>query len=256
MSIVIDQFLPSDHSHHPYANISPDADYHFIMRNFFAMSQAFPYLQAGAQQPYIFKCMEENADIPVEVEMTSVVGNFLCWDETGGLYPTLAQGLKALPRILETHRFHANILRKDIEFIFGEALKPDYSQLTNHYLRSLFNKLSSFDHIERAANMISFEAHAEHMITALWESLCDRFQLIPKDLGYFNMHVGGDDPAEVYHVQMTQSLLEKLVTTESDELKMGEAIKNAYELNRKWCQDVVDYATSNQSASLSSCSAH
>lgn len=243
MFVDVENLITLSHSEHPYANIPAHAQYDFILRNFLAMSQAFPYLQAGSQQGYIFNCMENNQDVEEAFEVTSIVGNFLCWDETGGLYPTIAQGLKALPRLLETHRFHANVLKKDMQLMLGDNLSPDYSPVTSTYLKKLYVMLASLDHIERAATMIAFEQHAEIMITALWGSLAKHFNVEPNKLGYFNMHVGGDDPAEVYHVQMTQKMVEKIVKTEADAKKLEIKVKEAFELNVAWCRDVVAKAS-------------
>lgn len=219
---------------HPFTSIPANADFQKILANFLAMSQAFPYLQAGSQQALIFHYMNQNADVPVDVELTSVVGNFLCWDETGGFYLTLASGVKGLPRLLETRRFHSNLLKKDLNLIFNQEIKPDYAPVTQAYLTELHRGLSAICPIERVAYMVGFETHANRMISALWDSLALQFPVDKNKLAYFHTHVGGEDPAEAYHVEMTNNLIGKLVPTDKIDL-FKEIFTKAYRANHDWC---------------------
>jgi len=92
------------------------------------MSQAFPFLQAGAQKEMIFDVISSASDVPKDYEITAAVMNFLCWDETGGHYAILENGQAGLSRILETSdRFHSNILKKDLLRLFNKEVKPNYS---------------------------------------------------------------------------------------------------------------------------------
>ncbi len=109
----IEKVIAAHFHQHPFETIPAIANYEIILSNYLAMSQAFPYLQAGSQKDLFFHYMNHNQDAPESIELTTVVGNFLCWDETGGLNLTLASGLKNLPRLLETRRFHLNLLKKD-----------------------------------------------------------------------------------------------------------------------------------------------
>lgn len=230
--------LHTEFPSHPFSSIPNQSDYRTLLSNYLAMSQAFPYLQAGSQGDIFFRFMENNQDIPEQVELTTIVGNFLSWDETGGLNLTLASGLKALPRLLETKRFHANMLKQDCITLLGSPVAPDYSSVTRSYLRSLYNGLASECPITRVAMMVSFEAHAHNMIDALWDSLADRFSVPKNKLSYFAVHVGGEDPAEPYHVEMTQLLIEKMVP-EHEESTFREKLIDSYRLHAQWCTDVV-----------------
>lgn len=234
----IDQIIMNEVPQHPFESIPGEANYKIILANYLAMSQAFPYLQAGSQKDLIFHYMDNNQDLSEDVELTSVVGNFLCWDETGGLHVTLARGMKGISRILETRRFHANLLKKDCSMIFGESLAPDYSVVTKTYLTKLFEGLSSLCSITRVAYMVSFENHANRMIQALWDSISQKFDLDKKRLSYFLTHVGGDDPAEAYHVAMTHELISKIVPVEKADVYHAQFMQ-AYKLHINWCADIV-----------------
>lgn len=235
----IEQIIVNEFTQHPFEIIPDDADYQVILSNYLAMSQAFPYLQAGSQKDLFLKYMFNNQDIPEELELTTIVGNFLCWDETGGLNLTLASGLKNLPRLLETRRFHSNLLKKDCATIFSQEIHPDYSDVTRKYLLKLFDGLSHPVHAVRTACMVSFEIHADKMITALWGSLANHFNIEKDKLSYFMTHVGGDDPAEPYHVAMTARLIEKIVAEQQHEAFIAK-VKSFYQLHVDWCQDVVN----------------
>ncbi|MEH1883018.1 hypothetical protein, partial [Nostoc sp.] len=64
------------------------------------------------------------------------------------------------------------------------------------------------------------------------------FPLQKDSLFYFRTHVGGTDPAEPYHIQMTSRMIEKIVS----ENQIGDFLKafeNAYALNYFWCRDIT-----------------
>jgi hypothetical protein len=206
-----------------------------LLPDYFAMSQAFPYLQAGSQRDLIFDAIEANRDIPRHVELTSVVGNFLCWDETGGHNLVLKSGNAALPHILETERFHSNLFRKDVSKLLGRPIQPNYSPTTKLYLHQLYRGLSSNDAVVRCAHMVAFELHAAEMIEALWTTLVRTFDVRADDLEYFRAHVGGDDPAERYHGEMTSRLISELVPIGGHE-RFLEQFESAYSLNIEWCR--------------------
>lgn len=207
------------------------------MEQYFAMSQAFPYLQSGSQKDIFFHYLNNNIQVDSELELTTVVGNFLSWDETGGLYVTLRKKMRGISDILNTDdNFHANLLKKDLSAIFGCQVSPDYSDMTKEYLINLYKSLSSIDHIERCASMVAFEVHAERMINSLWTSLDKIFDHFDKDdLTYFKSHVGGDDPAEAYHVKMTEELIERIANTDEKRSKFIDKFLQSYDLNSGWC---------------------
>ncbi|EKD91591.1 MAG: hypothetical protein ACD_29C00478G0006 [uncultured bacterium] len=234
----LEAIIDRDYPVHPFYEIPDNADFSRILANFLALSQAFPYLQSASQHKLIFDSIEHNKDVPEHVELTSVVGNFLCWDEMGGFYLMLASGLKGLPRILETRRFHANLLKKDLKAIFNDEIKPEYSDVTRDYLKRLHDGLSNLDPVLRVAQMVAFETHANRMISALWDSLAKNYPVEKNKLSYFYTHVGGEDPAEVYHVEMTSKLVEKLVP-EDRQTEFEEAFKKAYAINYDWCKSLT-----------------
>jgi hypothetical protein len=235
----ISKLLDEKFKIHPFSKGLSLENLETVMGNYLAMSQAFPYLQSGSQKEQIFHCIDTNNDISTQTEITTVVGNFLSWDETGGHYILQTKGIAGLPEILNTgHNFHSNLLKQDMRVIFGKDIKPSYSPVTKEYLYRLYEGISSLDPIVRCASMVAFETHAGQMITALWESF-SAFSSIKKDsLCYFKTHVGGDDPAETYHVQMTSVMIEKVVSEDqiSDFLKIFE---DSYCLNYFWCQSIT-----------------
>jgi hypothetical protein len=219
---------------HPFEQQVAGEQLENLISQYYAMSQAFPHLQAGSQKALYDHYVEKEGKIPVDVEITTAVGAFLCADETGVLY-ALRGGIAGLPDILNTRGFHANMLDDDIEKILGKKIAPDYSSQTRKYLDKLFAGLSSPNRIRRVATMVAFEAHAERMITGLW-GIVTRLTGVAKDnLDYFRTHVGGDDPAETYHVQTTTEMIAKLVSAKERQ-KFIEAFKEAYSLNVEWCR--------------------
>jgi hypothetical protein len=78
------------HSPHPFEEGVESQHLLPLPQNDLAMSQTFPYLQAGAQKDLIFAAIQNDQDVPM--------------------------GISGLPRILETFKtFHANHLRRDVE---------------------------------------------------------------------------------------------------------------------------------------------
>lgn len=233
----IDELLKERFAVHPYIDGIGKDNVKYLLTNYLAMSQAFPYIQAGSQYGMIASAIRNGHDIPREFELTTVVGNFLSWDETGGHQALLAGGLPALPSILDAGKFHAHVLRKDIETLLGEEdVKPDYGDATKQYLLGLMAGLSDFDHLVRLAHMIAFEKHAFVMIATLQDSLAKLFEVEREKLAYFEMHVGGDDPAEGYHVEMTESLIKALVKSEADAATFRGQVVEAYGRNVAWCE--------------------
>ena len=241
LSTVVDDINQDYLVNHPFKSQDSYHNTENLLAHYLAMSLAFPYLQAGSQANYILNIIEQNSDIPREFEKTSVVGNFLSWDETGGLFVLEQQGKPALAKILETQKwFHGNLLRNDLRTLFGRDIKPNFSDPTKTYLQALFSGLGHTCHITRCAYMLSFENHAFAMIDALWETLASRYsdRIEKNGLVYFNCHVGGDDPAEIYHTEMTAKLLEDIVEPQSLDTFI-EAYKYALKLHIDWCSQLL-----------------
>ena len=229
----IDQIRSIFFSAHPFSTLEKN-QVPFLLAQYLAMSQAFPYLQAGSQKDLILRCVATNCDVPSDVEMTSVVGNFLSWDETGGFYLMRHASMERLPEILNPQNFHANMLREDIEAILGYAVSPDYSGATGVYLQALLDSLGDPDPVARCATMVSFEAHAGQMIEALWNSLASLFRADKETLKYFRVHVGGDDPAEVHHIAMTQRMIDAVVPARRRQ-EFLRRFTDRYHLHFDWC---------------------
>src|SRR6266404_2199210 len=79
---------------HPFAGEIDPNDFESLMCNYLAMSQAFPYIQAGAHKRLAFHYMDAGLDIPQDIEISAVVGAFLVWDETGGWNITRQEGVE------------------------------------------------------------------------------------------------------------------------------------------------------------------
>jgi len=222
---------------HPFERPVPNERLESMLSQYQAMSQAFPHLQAGSQKELFDYFVSKHGKIPVDVEVTTAVGAFLFADETGVLH-ALRDGISGLPSILDTRGFHANLLEDDIEQIIGRKIGPAYTPQTAKYLEQLFKGLSNPDRVSRVAMMVAFETHAERMITGLWEAV-SRLTNVAKDkLSYFRTHVGGDNPAEAYHVQTTTDMIAKLVRPDEREAFLA-AFKEAYTLNVSWCRAIA-----------------
>jgi hypothetical protein len=221
---------------HPFEKAIQANRLESLSAQYFAMSQAFPNLQAGAQKVLYDHHIEIDGKIPEEVEITTAVGAFLVADEVGVIY-ALRNGISGLPTILNTRGFHTNMLEDDIERIVGKKIKPDYSVQTKKYLENLFAGLSSTDKITRVATMVAFETHAERMIKGLWNTIANLTNIKKDELDYFRTHVGGDDPAEKYHVQTTTEMIEKLVSFNEIPTFLSE-FKRAYNNNVEWCRAI------------------
>lgn len=238
LDIVHDNFV-----RHPFAEITNIEQLKAVLPDFLAMSIAFRYLQAAAQKKAIFEVINNNTDVPYEIELTNAVANFLSWDESGGCELILKHGKSGLPKILDTPEwFHSNILRKDIRKILGYSVTPNFGQMTRQYLTQLYDGLSSTDAVKRCAYMVAFEAHASLMIERLGFSIVSITDRPLDDFQYFNLHIGGSDPAEKYHVQMTQLLIDRVVHPLQQEHFQSE-FQRAFLLNCEWCNKVLRQST-------------
>lgn len=225
---------------HPFSKITSKNQILSLLPHYLAMSLAFPYLQAGSQASIIIETINSNVDIAEHIELTSVVGNFLCWDETGGAFVLEKFGKVGLPKILQTRKWlHANLLRDDIQKLSGNTVTPNFSEPTRSYLLSLMEGLSDKDPVVRTAYMVAFEVHANTMINALWKSICNNFDHRPEDLIYFMCHVGGDDALESYHVAMVEELVRKVVPGTEEQKFLSVATK-AMQENINWCAAIVE----------------
>ncbi len=222
---------------HPFATGLTKENAKHVMRCYLAMSEAFPYIQAGAHRDLLMDAIRRNVPMEPKMEKTFVVGSFLTWDETGGQYLLKTEGISALPKILDTRNFHSRILKKDLATIFKEKIEPNYCTHTHCYLTALGRKLGVYNHTERCAMMVAFELHAGQMIEALWHSLSTELELNKEDLEYFKIHVGGDDPGEAYHIEMVKNLMQSIVD-EEHKSQFFTYFKRCYHMNIEWCKAI------------------
>lgn len=224
---------------HPFEEPLAAERFTSLLAEYLGMSVAFPYLQAGAQQATIMEHVIQDTDVSLDEEITLAVGAFLVADETGVNATLLTEGLPGLPGVLDTRvRFHSALLRKDIGHILGHEVRATYSPPTQTYLLRLAAGLASPDAVQRVAMMVSFEAHAERMITGLWDRISEQFDVRKDDLVYFSTHVGGDDPAEAYHVAMTSNMINRTVT-DGDVGAFEHALVSDYRLHLDWCSAIA-----------------
>ncbi len=233
---------------HPFSQERRRARLDAVLTGVMALSQAFPYLQAASAKEAIFDAIATNRDLPRDVLLTSAVGAFLYWDELGGHNLALRHGNVGLPRLLEVERrHHAELFRHDASRVLGRPVTPDYTPHTRAYLMALHEGLSSPDPVRRCAFMVAFELHAGDFIESLWEWVAEASAIPREELQYFSAHVGGDDPAELYHAQMTHRLIEAIVP-HSDNARFSALFLEAYGLNHNWCRTLIEQETSNSAA--------
>lgn len=239
-TVALKQVIASEFALHPFTNAISKQNAEKVMRHYYGMSQAFPYLQAGAYKDIILNLIRKNQSASESIEETFVVGAFLSFDETGGNWLLRTEGIAALPKLLRTDKnFHASLLREDIKRLFGRELAPDYRDPTATYLTTLLKDLGSLDTLKRTAAMVAFEMHAGQMIESLWNALLRAYPTIDKEtLSYFRIHVGGDDPQEEYHKQLTNDMTTSLVPSKEVDTFINH-FRDCYSLNYNWCRDIT-----------------
>lgn len=234
------QLIENKFGTHPFANKVNESNVYSVMSNYIVMSQGFPCVQAGAIYKLFLSSMAQNVSLDKAAELTSAVAAFLVSDEFGVHDTVLHNGNKGLPKILNTEdQFHVNLLKRDTGLIFGDVILPDYSKITTAYLLSLCDGLANPNSVARVAAMVAFEKHASIMIDSLWTSLTSIFSLNKESLSYFRKHVGGDDPAETYHVEMTEKLITYVITKDQITAFLA-SFEEYYALNFNWCSDITN----------------
>jgi hypothetical protein len=232
----------SDIGDHPFLNNVTKDNVENILGEYETMSQMFPYIQAKAIGEAALNCIKNHLTISSNVEKTSAVGAFLVSDEMGVYHIANTLGNEGLPTILNTsENFHFNMLKDDVSNRLGFVIEPGYSHFTTKYMDNLLRLLSSSDDVKRVATMVAFEAHAENMIESLWDGLMKLYPELDKEtLNYFRVHVGGDDPAEAYHVAMTNQLITEVVPFGEEKLFLDN-FEEAYQVNYNWCDEITKY---------------
>lgn len=225
---------------HPFLKGVNEQNVRNVLSDYAAMSQLFPYMQAKAIGDVALNSLLIRNQIGKAVDQTAACGAFLVSDEFGVHHLACTEGNAGLPKILDTKdNFHFQMLLKDARRLFGEEVQPNYSPTTMSYMNNLLKLLSSDNDVDRVAAMSAFETHAEQMITALWTRLVEIFPSVDKDsLDYFRIHVGGDDPAEEYHVAMTTKMITEIVP-DAEAPRFANAFEDAYRLNYDWCNAIT-----------------
>jgi hypothetical protein len=225
---------------HPFGHGVTRDNFETVIAEYLAMSIAFPFIQAGALHQTYKAALRARGDIDKNAEITGAVGAYLVWDEVGGHKLTLEKGNLGLLQLPATRRnYHAHWLRQDIRTLLGREVAPHRSAATIRYLDALLEGLSDAHRNRNVAYMIGFECHAQAMISALWGAVRSCFDL-PADerLVYFWGHVGGEEPAEGVHVEMTRMMVAELVPPDRGEEFIGLCLE-AYALNFHWCQAIT-----------------
>ncbi|MEZ8775664.1 hypothetical protein [Vibrio sp. 10N.247.310.17] len=223
---------------HPFIHLESLEATRTTLGEFYGVSDFFPYIQAIACAPYIERQLQSCSTISDSVGLTSVVGTFLSWDEFGGHYTVCQGGQAALPNIINRSQFHSSMFKADMQQVFGNNYHPEFTSLTTDYLMNLKAGLGSEDASERVAHMVAFEMHAESMLTALYMTLKRLTDIPDKGLAFFEAHIGGDDPAEAYHVEMTNRLIDAVIPSEKSAAFLKH-FDTACQLHHKWCLSVM-----------------
>jgi hypothetical protein len=225
---------------HPFDRNMNGENFERAIADFLAISIAFPYIQAGAIYENYRRTARSHGDTNRNVEITSAIGSFLVWDEFGGYLLSRKHGDEGLLHLTKTGgNFHSNLLRADIEKVLGKPIEPKWSAASDEYLNALLDGLSDERDSRNVACMIAFEKHAHVVIEAVWDAI-NRIFGIPKDsrLKYFYEHVGGDAPAEEFHIEMVQRMIGDLVPEQGREEFLAACIAE-YAASIRWCEAIV-----------------
>lgn len=223
---------------HPYSEIRSSEQLGAVFPDFIGLSHGFRYIIAGAQKQAIVDAMNANGGVPEHIELMNAVANMLTWDETGGMDLLASKGKSALPEILDVKRMHSSLLREDAQKILGYPVSPQYAHITRELLRSLYHGFAASDPIVRCAYMVAFEFHAGVIIDALWQAVSSVSELSCEELAYFKLHVGGDDPSEKYHIEMTQRLI-AIVVPKNEQDRFVVEFTKAYGVQHTWAEQLV-----------------
>lgn len=233
--IIQDNFAP-----HPFSTIKKEDDLPLIFSRFVALSQCTPYILAGAIHRLFDKRVKAQIPINEQDEISTLALSFLTWDETGGNLSLRENGEQNLPKILSPVGYHSRILVQDLSKALGTAISPIQEPFTKAYFEAVVDDLSNPNPIARCASIIAFEMHAEQIIIALWDVLIKLYpHIAPKDLKYFDLHVGANNPAEEYHIAMTKEMT-NLLTLGHDSDSLFNFFHQSYKLNYNWAKHAAE----------------
>lgn len=240
----LDEALAAYFPVHPFQTGIHTANFRAVMNEYVAMSVAFPYIQAGAVYENYRRCVESHGAPDDNAKITAAVGTFLAWDEFGGHHLVPKRGANGLSELIDvdTH-FHSALLLRDVEGLLAAKLHTaPPGPITRTYLDRLHDGLSTSSENRNVAHMVAFERHAMAMIKALWTGMKSVFGISAMgELEYFEAHIGASTDGEAVHMQITESMIARLVPKGATNAFL-EACIEAYAFNLRWCHDVLVYA--------------
>lgn len=235
----IEKLIADNYPQHPFEENIASENVEAILAQYLGLCQCAPYIIGGSNKDLFLNCVFSGRELDKKIEITTAISSFLALDETGSYVKLIEGGHEALPQILETSNYHSNILKRDLKLLFGKEVKPVQTDKHKYYFVQLADGLSSLDDLQRCACLVALEVHSEIMILTLWNSIMRVFPSVEKNkLLYFYLHVGGDNPAEKYHVAMTEKMIAEIVSSENMPIFMN-YFKKFYEMNIGLCKDIL-----------------
>jgi hypothetical protein len=235
----IEDLVNKNYPVHPFTNDLTKENVETILAEYLGLCLCAPYVIGGSNNELFQNCIFSGREIDRNIEITTSVSSFLSFDETGSYDKVVNGGHKVLPNLLDTSNFHSNMLRRDLKFLFKKDVKPIHNLYLKSYFINLSKGLSNIDDIQRCAALVALEVHSEIMILALWDSVMRVFPEVERNtLEYFFLHVGGENPAEKYHVEMTELMIKEIVP-EKDMNLFFLYFKHNYEMNIELCKSIL-----------------
>lgn len=235
----IEKLISENYPSHPFEAGITEKNVEAVLAQYLGLCLCAPYIIGGSNKDLFMNCVFSGRPIDKKIEITTAISSFLALDETGSYVKLIAGGHEALPEILDTSNYHSNILRRDLKFLFDKEVKPVQTDKHKYYFVQLSDGLASLDDLQRCACLVALEVHSEIMILTLWDSIMKVFPSAEKNkLEYFYLHVGGDNPAEKYHVAMTEKMISEIVSPENMPIFIN-YFKKYYEANIGLCKDIL-----------------
>ncbi|AYQ31028.1 hypothetical protein [Runella sp. SP2] len=236
----IEHLINNEYNKHPFTAGIDKANVEGVLAEYLGLCLCAPYIIGGSSNELFLNCVFSGRPIDRKIEITTAVAAFLSFDETGNYNKVIAGGHEALLSLLDTSDFHSNMLRRDLKLLFGKDISPTHNSYLKYYFVQLSKGLSNIDDVQRCAALVALEVHSEIMILSLWDSVMQVFPEIERNkLEYFYLHVGGDNPAEKYHVAMTEQMINEVVG-QDNLVTFFTHFKFYYEMNTKLCRDILD----------------
>lgn len=236
----IEKLIGDSYPIHPFAHDIEKENVEGVLAEYLGLCLCAPYIIGGSNNQLFQSCIFSGRPIDKKIEITTAISAFLSFDETGNYNKVVKGGHEALPSILDTSDFHSNMLRRDLKMLFKKEISPVHKEYLKNYFVELSDGLSNIDDVKRCAALVALEVHSEIMIQSLWESIMNVFPDIEKNsLIYFYLHVGGDNPAEQYHVAMTEMMINEVVGKENME-PFFKYFRQYYEMNINLCSKILE----------------